>query len=151
MPEVLPRIAKEGGHVAAMLVELDICRETFYTFTKKYKAFGEAYEKSKIISQAFYEKVLLKGALGEIERFNFNSVAMILNNKCPDEYKRSANTEINYIGSINNLKNLDSDSLDKQIARLSKLNNLCIEQDAIHDSEVTTEADVESHQDYDSQ
>jgi len=127
-----------------MMVRLDICRDTFYRWINDYPLFGTAYERSKIVSQAFYEKLLLDGALGKIERFNFNSVAMILNNKCPQEYKRSAtgsNTEINYIGNVNAIKNLDMDSLDQKIKQLNQLNNITIEKDtiAIDDNEQASE------------
>jgi hypothetical protein len=75
-----------------------------------------------MLSQAFYESILLAGAIGKIKNFNFNAVAMIMNNKFKDEYTRSAtgsNTEIN-IGAINTIENMSSSELDKKIESLQR-------------------------------
>jgi len=120
-------VAEQGGHVAAMLKAIGIrSKDTFYRWLRDYPEFNEAYEASKLASQAFYEEVLLAGALGKIKNYNFNSIAMVMNNKFSDEYKRSAtgsNTEVN-IGSINSIEHLNSTELDKKIERLQKKLNL---------------------------
>lgn len=130
-PDMCPKIievAKDGGHVAQMCLELNIkSRDTFYRWVDEFPEFKEAYETSKLYSQAFYENLLLAGACGRVKNYNFSSLAMILNNKFPDDYKRSATgstgTEIN-IGSINSIEQLDSVSLDKKILSLQKKLNM---------------------------
>jgi hypothetical protein len=130
MADKIIEVAENGGHVSAMCKAIGIrSRDTFYRWLKEYPELNEAYEKSKTVSQAFYEEVLLAGALGKIKNYNFNSIAMILNNKFGDEYKRSASgssTEIN-IGSINSIEQLTSQELDKKIAQLQKKLNLVTE------------------------
>ena len=96
-------------------------KDTFYRWIKEHKSFGDAYDTSKVESQAFYEDILLAGALGRIKNYNFNSLAMTMNNKFGDEYKRSAtgsNTEIN-IGAINTIEQMSSVELDKRIKQLN--------------------------------
>lgn len=129
MPEMLMLIAGEGGHVAQMCVNLQICKHTFYRWTTEYPEFGAAYDQSRLISQAFYEKLLLQGAKGEI-KVNFNSIAMILNNKFGDEYKRSAagsNTEINITN--NRIEAMPMDELTKKIAAAQKKLGILVEHD----------------------
>ncbi len=118
----LKEVAESGGHVSQMCIALGIrSRDTFYRWIKDYSEFKEAYEEAQLISQAFWENILLMGGLGKIPHFNFNSIAMIMNNKFPDEYKRSAtgsNTEIN-IGSINSIE-MDPKELDNKLESIKK-------------------------------
>lgn len=121
MCEKIIEVAQNGGHVAQMCAEIGIkSRDTFYRWLKEYPEFNEAYETSKLRSQAFYENVLLMGMLGKIKNFNFNSLAMTLNNKFPTDYQRNANapsTNIS-IGSINNIDQLEGKELDEKIKEL---------------------------------
>lgn len=134
MPAKLIEVAQEGGHVAAMCKALGIgSKETFYAWVEEHKEFKEAYETAKLESQAFYEEVLVAGACGKIRNFSFPALAMILNNKFPAEYKRSAtgsSTEIN-IGSINSIEKLDTKALDEKIKKLQNKLNLNISEEEI--------------------
>lgn len=127
MCDKILEVAEQGGHVPAMLKAIGVrSKDTFYRWLKEYPEFNEAYEASKTASQAFYEEVLLAGALGKIKGYNFNSIAMVMNNKFSDEYKRNAtgsNTEIN-VGSINSIEHLDGKELDKKIKKLQEKLNL---------------------------
>ena len=128
MCDTIIQVAREGGHVAGMCLAIGIrSRDTFYRWLDEYPEFNEAYQEARLQSQAFYENVLIAGACGKIDKFNFNAIAMIMNNKFPEDFKRGvsggSNTEIN-IGSINSIEKLDSDALDAQIAKLQKKLNL---------------------------
>lgn len=127
MCQKILELAEQGQHVAGMMKAIGILsKDTFYRWLREYPEFNEAYEASKVASQAFYEEVLLAGALGKIKNFNFNALAMTLNNKFGEEYKRNATgstSEIN-IGSINSIEHLDSKELDKKIAKLQEKLNL---------------------------
>ena len=128
MCDIIKQVGNEGGGVAKMCKDCGIgSYTTFYRWLDKYPEFHEAYEEAKLGALAFYEEILLAGALGRIKGFNFNSMAMIMNNKFPEFYKRGtgqgANTEIN-IGSINSIDNLSSGELDKKIEMLQKKLNL---------------------------
>lgn len=122
MCQTIIDIAANGGHVAAMCEAIGLkSQDTFYRWVRENEEFRAAYEESRLKSQAFYEEILLAGACGKIKGFNFNSLAMILNNKFPKDYTRSAtgsNTEIN-IGSINSIE-MDPKKLDEKIAAVSE-------------------------------
>ena len=120
MCDKIIEIASKGGHRAQMIVALGIRSDTTLdTWCDKYPEFKEAYALSKIYSQAFYEDLNLKGTMGEIDRFNVTGLALTMNAKFPDEYKRPGsggstnNTEIN-INSIN----LSPQQIDNKIAQL---------------------------------
>ena len=122
MCDELLKVAEEGGHVAQMCRAIGIrSKDTFYRWLDEYPEFKEAYAESKLISQSFYEQVLLMGGMGRIKNYNFQSIITILNNKFPTDYKRttSSGTEIN-IGSINSIEALDSKTLDEKINALQK-------------------------------
>ena len=136
MCQTILNVAEQGGHVPAMMKAIGILsKDTFYRWLREYPEFNEAYEASKVASQAFYEEILLAGAIGKIKNFNFNALAMTMNNKFQDDYKRSAtgnNTEIN-VGSINSIEHLDSKELDKKIAKLQEKLNLIPQMDTKDD------------------
>lgn len=137
MCEKIIEVAEQGGHVPAMLKAIGVrSKDTFYRWLSEYPEFKEAYETSKIASQAFYEEILLAGALGKIKGYNFNSIAMVMNNKFNDEYQRSAtgsNTQVS-IGSINNLESLSNDELMKRIDKSLKKMNIEVKDDSGTDS-----------------
>jgi hypothetical protein len=124
MCQTLTEIASRGGHVAEMMINLGISsKETFYRWQNENPEFKEAYALSKLVSQAYFERVGLHGALGEIPNFNATTYALIMNNKFPDEYKRSgsgSHTEI----TVNTL-NLSPEQIESKIAqKLEKLKSL---------------------------
>ena len=123
MCQKIVEIAADGGHVADMFCAIGVgSKETFYRWIQDYPEFSEAYSAAKLMSEVYYTTLLRKGAEGKIKNYNFNSVAMILNNKFPDEYKRTvsgSNTEVN-IGSINSIESLGTDELDKKLIALQK-------------------------------
>lgn len=127
MCQIILNVAEQGGHVPAMMKAIGILsKDTFYRWLREHPEFNEAYEASKVASQAFYEEILLAGAIGKIKNFNFNALAMTMNNKFGEEYKRNATgstTEIN-VGSINSIEHLDSKELDKKILKLQEKLNL---------------------------
>lgn len=125
MCQTITEIASNGGHVSEMMIALGISsKETFYRWQQEYPEFKEAYNLSKLVSQAYYERLGLKGALGEIPNFNASTYALIMNNKFSDEYKRSgsggSHTEI----TVNTL-NLSPEQIESKIAqKIEKLKSL---------------------------
>lgn len=115
----IKEIAGSGGHIPAMCRAIGINSEdTFHRWKREIPEFKEAYEEAKMISKSVYENILLQGAMGQIPHFNFNSVAMIMNNKFPDEYKRGANgSNTNTEITINQL-NLTPEQIDYKIQAL---------------------------------
>lgn len=122
MCDVIVEVANQGGHVAQMCVAIGVnSRDTFYRWLELYPEFKEAYESASISSLAFYEQLMLAGGVGKIKNFNFNAIAMIMNNKYRGEYTRGTGngTEIN-IGSINTLSHLDENMLNKKIEAIQQ-------------------------------
>lgn len=122
MGEEIKRIAKEGGHVAAMCCAIGIkSKDTFYRWVEEYPEFKEAYNEAKLISQAAYENLAFQMATGVVKG-DAKTLAIILNNKFKEDYTRSAGgagTEIN-IGSINTIEHLDNNALNDKIKKLTE-------------------------------
>ena len=105
-------MAQEIVKVAERCVALGIkSKDTFYRWLKEYPEFAEAYEASKVASQAFYENEMLKGMLGEIKGFNHQTAAMIMQNKFGDDYKKSGNDSETSNASIKKLSAKELDEL----------------------------------------
>lgn len=129
MCDAILKVAKEGGHIASMMMAID-CRSeaTWYVWQDKYPEFKEAVEAAKLISKDFYERLGLMGIMGQIKNFNATTYALIMNNKFKDEYSRgtggaSSHTEITY----NNLQ-LPPEQVTQKIAqKLEKLKNLGVD------------------------
>ena len=64
---------------------------TFNNWRKQFPEFEEAWQESIIISQEFCENLALRGAAGLVKNFNLGALALIMNNKFSDEYKRNHN------------------------------------------------------------
>lgn len=143
MCETLVEVAKQGGHVMQMCAAIGIkSKDTFYRWLDEYEDFNEAYQESKIHAQAFYENLLLMGAVGKIPHFNFSALAMLMNSKFGDEYKRVGNnTEIN-IGSINSIGALSSEALDAKIQQLQEKLGVLTYDEREHDSEADREGET---------
>lgn len=119
--DIIIQVGTQGGHVANMCQAIGVgSRDTFYRWVKEYPEFAEAYETATLYSEAFYERELIKGMLGETEKFNHNTAVLIMQNKFGKHWKPTGkpNTEI----TINSLTNLDDKALDAKIKKLqSKL------------------------------
>jgi len=119
------KIAAQGGHIPAMCLAAG-CRskDTWYRWQDEHPEFKEAVEMAKLVSQAFYESIGLKGMLGEIKDFNSTIFAMVMNNKFREDYSRGTgnNTEVTI---NNNTLNLTSEQIKDRIAQtMEKLQSL---------------------------
>lgn len=137
MCDAIIEVAKNGGHISAMCDAIGIKSEdTFHRWKKEYPEFGSAYEEARTVSKGVYENLLLQGAMGKIPGFNFNAIAMLMNNKFPDEYKRGANgssTNANTEITINQLT-LSPEQVQYKInQKLEKLKSLGVNLDVIPD------------------
>lgn len=138
MCDKIVEIAEQGGHIAAMCQAIGIKSEdTFHRWKKEHQEFADAYEEAKTMSKGVYENILLQGAMGKIPGFNFNAIAMIMNNKFPTEYKRGANgSSTNTEITINQL-NLTPEQVQYKISqKLEKLKSLGVDLEVVqHDEE----------------
>lgn len=129
MCTVILDIARTGGHIAKMLVELGVCKDTFYRWQKQFPEFKEAVERAKDISQAFYEELGLRGLTGDIPHFNATVYALVMNNKFGDDYRRGSgsNTEVT-INNNNHTVQLTADEITQKISqKLDKLKSLGVD------------------------
>lgn len=121
MCQAIIESAKQGKRIAGWCNAIGIkSKDTFYRWKKEFPEFAEAIKEAELHSQELYEDVMFAGGMGKIKNFNFNPIAMLVNNCFKDDYSRSAtgsNTEVN-IGTFNNLKTLD---VEKLMARAAKL------------------------------
>lgn len=112
--DVIIQVAKDMGFKSAMCVaigkivndnERPISSSTFNEWRERYPEFEDAWQQCNTILQANLENVALQGAVGNIKNFNLGALALIVNNKFPEEYKRThngaatepANTTINIL------------------------------------------------------
>lgn len=129
MCDKIIEVAQLGGHIPAMCQAIGIKSEdTFHRWKREYPEFKAAYEEARTVSKGVYENILLQGAMGQIKGFNFNAIAMIMNNKFPDEYKRGANgSNTNTEITINQL-NLTPEQVQYKInQKLEKLRSMGID------------------------
>ncbi len=128
MCDKIIEVAGEGGHIPAMCAAIGIRSEdTFHRWKKEHKEFADAYEEARTISQGVYESLLLQGALGKIKNFNFNAIAMIMNNKFPNDYKRGTGSGSNTEVTINQL-NMTPEQVSAKInQKLERLKSMGIE------------------------
>lgn len=134
MCDKIKSAAAEGKHIAGMMCEIGISsNETWYRWQKEHPEFGKAVKEADIISLAFYEENLLRGALGEIPGFNATAMATIMNNKFRKEYSRSGTggTEITF----NTLNLSDSEKMQKITQKLERLKSLGVDIEGQYTSE----------------
>lgn len=63
----LPDMFANGESVAEVCVELDIHKDTFYEWIKKYPAFSDAYKKGLQRSEAWWSKLGRAGSMGQVK------------------------------------------------------------------------------------
>jgi len=128
MCDAIVAAASSGGHIPEMMLSIGIkSKDTWYRWQKENPEFKEAVEYSKIVNQAFYEKIGLKGIMGEIPNFNATTFALMMNNKFGDEYKRSHSgngpTEI----TVNTVNYNEEQTTEKIAQKLEKLKALGVD------------------------
>lgn len=61
---LIPEMFVNGESLAEVCATLGMCKETFYTLTKKYPQFLDAYKRGKQLSEAWWTKLGREGASG---------------------------------------------------------------------------------------
>lgn len=122
MCDKIIEVAAKGGFLSHMCLELGVSsKNTLYNWMNDHPEFKESYEIAKLFQQGFYEDIAKKIAIGELKG-DYRALALIMNNKYSDEYKRIHDkpiTEIN-IGVINNVKQLGTDDLIRRAEELTE-------------------------------
>ncbi len=129
MDEAIIKVAARGGHIAEMCMELGIKEtKTYYQWGRRYKSFGEAIVASKMVAEAYWDRLGHEGIVGRLPKFNFNAYQLTVMNKFGDSYKKvsgGTNVEFN-VGEINNntIEQLSTDDLNKKIQMLVNKHNV---------------------------
>lgn len=124
---ILEVASVKGQYQSAMLLEIGrkmykgknrpISPTTFNKWCKEYPEFGEAWQLSKIISQAITEQTLMAVGTGDIKG-NYKALELLARTKHNNEYKadpaKDGNTTINNHLTI---ESLSIDDLKYRIAR----------------------------------
>jgi hypothetical protein len=122
MCEKIIQAGSEGGGFSEMMVAIGVkTKKTFFKWLEDNQDFQDAYEYGQVQCQAFLEKKLLEGSLGQIDKFNATALNKLLASRFP-EFKDATSVtknEIN-IGSINSIEKMDASQLDEQIKRLTQ-------------------------------
>jgi hypothetical protein len=131
MCEKIIEVAKQGGHVAEMCVQIGLQSEsTFHEWKKTYPEFKEAYNESKLYSKALHERVGFQGMVGQLPKFNHKQWEMTMRNKFPEEYKLGTGGDVTITNTYNQLNLADSskDELRAKVEQqLEKLRSMGIE------------------------
>lgn len=116
MCQKIIEVAMGGGFQAAMMLACGIkSTTTLYNWMDRHKEFADAYDFAKTCSKAYLEKIAVDAATGRIEKCNPTALALLMNAKFPEEYRRtgdSGNTQITV-----NTVNLTAGQMDTQIAQ----------------------------------
>lgn len=117
MDEKILQVGEEGGGRAEMMKAIGVRTvKTFNKWMDENQSFKDAYDLAAIYCQAFFEKKLVEGALGQIEKFNPKALEIIMNKRFPDYKVEPAGnkTEVN----INHISGLNNDALEREIKRM---------------------------------
>lgn len=122
--DLIIEILARGDFISHFCSQVGISESTYYDWQKDNEEFAEACLRAKVEGKAFYETCAKQMVLGKLDSKGMGALALILNNKHREDYSRSPNgsgdTNINYIGNINNVSNLDEEQLKTKIETLQK-------------------------------
>jgi len=114
MCDIVISTARSGGFKAAMCVNCGVSLCAFDKYLKEHQEFREAFEYAELITLKIQEELLVAGATGQVEGYNFKANAFVLTNKYKSLYDATGkgNTEI----TINTI-NMTSDQMQAKIAQ----------------------------------
>ncbi len=132
MCEVVISTAECGGQEAQMCINCGIGKSTFNKYIKEYPEFAAAVEYAKLIFVATLEAMMVAGAEGRIEHYNFKANEKLLavaEEKYRSLSERGQSTTVN----INTI-NLSPEERNNKIKQISeKLKSFGIEYDVPED------------------
>ena len=83
----LPAMFDNGETVKEVCVQLGITPETFEEWKSKYPEFNESAEIGELNSECFYEDLLYKAALGEVDKdFDIDGLMGLMQQRFPETY-----------------------------------------------------------------
>lgn len=119
MCDVVISAAQAGGQEAQMCINCGICMSTFKKYQKDYPEFASAVEYAKLIFVARLEAMMVAGAQGDIEKYNFKANEKLL--AVAEEKYRTLSERIqgNTTVTINTI-NLTSEQRLEKIKQISE-------------------------------
>ena len=127
MCDVVISTAESGGQEAQMCINCGICMNSFRKYQKEYPDFAAAVAYAKLIYVATLEAMMVAGAEGRIEKYNFKANEKLLE-VAEEKYRKLAernqnNTTIN----VNTINLTPAQRIDKIKQISEKLKSFGIE------------------------
>jgi intergrase/recombinase len=101
MCDVVINTAMQGGFKAEMCINCGISNATFDKYVNTYPEFKESYEFAELIILREAEKLLQKGARGELPGEAFKYLSKLLDNKYKHLYEKAGNNTEITVNTIN--------------------------------------------------
>lgn len=133
MCEVVISTAEAGGQEAQMCINCGICMNSFRKYQKEHPDFAAAVEYARLIYVATLEAMMVAGAEGKIERYNFKANEKLLE-VAEEKYRKLAERNQNNTTINVNTINLTSEQRIDKIKQISeKLKSFGIEYSGVQD------------------
>lgn len=118
MCDKVVEIAADGGYIAKICIELSITPPTLTLWEKTRPEFARAMGVARLYMKAYLEEKMIDGMNGEIAGFNSTALAVALNAKFPEEYKRANGGSSTEITVNNNTVNMSVSEMDDKIKQI---------------------------------
>lgn len=119
MCDVVISTAQSGGQEAQMCVNCGISMSTFIKYQKEYPEFMAAVEYAKLVFVATLEAMMVAGAEGKIEKYNFKANEKLLE-VAEEKYRKLAErNQSNTTVNINTI-NLSPEERTEKIKQISE-------------------------------
>jgi hypothetical protein len=85
--DLLPTLFENGASITKVCVKLDIHRDTYYEWKKRYPDFADAAKQGELQSQVYWEEMGQDGIFGGIDKFAGSSWQFVMKNRFRDSYQ----------------------------------------------------------------
>ncbi len=118
MCEKLLDLMAEGKTDTQTCAMLGISVDSLARYRRTYPEMAEAHAKGKLLQQAAWESLGMKGIMGEIKGFNATTYIFMMSNLFKTQYTQRADTAVNVNLTNNSVGGLSNDELAEKIKNL---------------------------------
>jgi hypothetical protein len=90
MCQITEELMSKGKTNAQVCAVLGISPDSFMRYRRDYPELAAAYEKGKVLQQAYWENVGMNGIVGEIKGFNATTYIFMMSNLFKGQYTQKA-------------------------------------------------------------
>lgn len=101
--DVARKVLGDGESIAALCAELQIVRQTFYTWRDKHPEFNDAVEVGLMEAQRVWEKIGRDGITGEYDRFGGSPWIFTMKNRFRHDYQEEKSEQLSNASVIEKL------------------------------------------------